>query len=92
MRVVGIRALRVRLSEYLRLVGSGEIILVTNRERVVAILQAPSEEQGPAASGAVRSALLNHPTRPRAPLPARRPVARLREVLADLEEDRADRC
>ena len=36
MRAVGLRVLKNRLSEYVRLAASGETILVTDRERVVA--------------------------------------------------------
>jgi antitoxin (DNA-binding transcriptional repressor) of toxin-antitoxin stability system len=41
MRVVGIRELKARLSEYLRDVRRGEVILVTDRQRVVAELRPP---------------------------------------------------
>jgi len=96
MRAVGIRTLKDRLSEYLRLVAGGETVLVTDRDRVVAELQPPSPGRGPDASDAVlasllRDGLVSPPADPRAPLPARRPVAPLRKVLADLEKDRADR-
>ena len=97
MRAVGIRALKDRLSEYLRLVEAGETVLVTDRDRVVAELQPPAAGRSPDASDAVlsgllRDGILSPPTAPRAPLPPRRPVTSLRKVLADLEEDRADRC
>lgn len=36
MRAVGIKQLKARLSEYLRLVKTGETILVTERDQVVA--------------------------------------------------------
>lgn len=42
MRAVGVRELKNRLSEYLRLVRSGEPVLVTDRGVVVAELRAPS--------------------------------------------------
>ena len=48
MRAVGIKQLKARLSEYLRLVKSGETILVTEREAVIAELR-PSRRQGLAA-------------------------------------------
>lgn len=41
MRTVGVRELKARLSEELRAVGRGEVILVTDRGRVVAELRAP---------------------------------------------------
>jgi antitoxin (DNA-binding transcriptional repressor) of toxin-antitoxin stability system len=48
MRAVGIKQLKAKLSEYLRLVKSGETILVTEREAVIAELR-PSRRQGRAA-------------------------------------------
>jgi antitoxin (DNA-binding transcriptional repressor) of toxin-antitoxin stability system len=41
MRTVGVRELKAKLSEELRAVGRGEVILVTDRGRVVAELRAP---------------------------------------------------
>lgn len=42
MKAVGVRELKNRLSEYLRLVRGGEEILVTDRGEVVAELRQPS--------------------------------------------------
>ncbi|MFQ6045219.1 MAG: type II toxin-antitoxin system Phd/YefM family antitoxin [Gemmatimonadales bacterium] len=39
MRTVGIKQLKARLSEYLRVVRSGETVLVTDRDEVVAELR-----------------------------------------------------
>ena len=41
MRAVGIRELKNRLSEYIRLVGSGERVLVTDRGVIVAEIRPP---------------------------------------------------
>ena len=41
MRVVGIKQLKAKLSEYLREVRRGEVFLVTDRDRVVAELRPP---------------------------------------------------
>jgi len=41
MRTTGIRELKDRLSEYVRLAASGEVVLVTDRGRVVAELRSP---------------------------------------------------
>lgn len=41
MKAVGVKQLKARLSEYLRLVKSGETILVTERTDVVAELRPP---------------------------------------------------
>lgn len=45
MIAVGVRELKARLSEYLRLVRAGALVLVTDRGRVVAELR-PSGTQG----------------------------------------------
>jgi prevent-host-death family protein len=41
MKVVGIRELKARLSEYIRRIRAGEVVLVTDRGRVVAELRPP---------------------------------------------------
>lgn len=41
MRAVGVREIKNKLSEYLRLVAEGETVLVTDRGRVVAQLAPP---------------------------------------------------
>ena len=41
MRVVGIRELKARLSEYVRRIRAGEVVLVTDRGKVVAELRPP---------------------------------------------------
>jgi antitoxin (DNA-binding transcriptional repressor) of toxin-antitoxin stability system len=43
MKAVGVRDLKAHLSRYLRDVGAGEVLLVTDRGRVVAELRAPVE-------------------------------------------------
>lgn len=56
MRTVGIRESKNRLSEYLRLVGHGEDILITDRGRVIAELHQPV----PSSQDAPYPALLQH--------------------------------
>lgn len=41
MKIAGVRELKARLSSYLRDVAAGEVVLVTDRGRVVAELRAP---------------------------------------------------
>ena len=48
MRAVGIRELKNRLSEYLRLVRAGEEILVTDRGEVIAELRKPGRSHAEA--------------------------------------------
>ncbi len=47
MRVVGIMVLKRRLTEYVRLAGSGETVFVTNHGRVVAELVPPRAQLSP---------------------------------------------
>lgn len=41
MKAVGVKQLKARLSEYLRAVKAGEVVLVTDRDEVVAELRPP---------------------------------------------------
>ena len=45
MRAVGIKILKNKLSEYVRLAASGESVLVTDRDRVVAQLGPPPPQR-----------------------------------------------
>ncbi len=55
MKVVGIKQLKARLSEYVRLAKAGETVLVTERDEVVAELR-PARRQSPVA-GSLEDAL-----------------------------------
>ena len=97
MRSVGIKVLNSRLSEYVRLAASGETILVTDRDRVVAEMGPPRETRSPILADAflaeaVRSGWLTPPAlaAPGEP-PTPPPVAPLDEILRELDEDRRDR-
>ena len=46
VKVVGIKLLKARLSEYVRLARSGETILVSDRDEVVAELGPPRHQRG----------------------------------------------
>lgn len=46
MKSVGVKRLKARLSEYIRLVRTGETVLITDRDEVVAELR-PAHRQGP---------------------------------------------
>ncbi len=47
MKSVGVKQLKARLSEYIRLVRTGETVLITDRDEVVAELRA-AHRHGPA--------------------------------------------
>jgi len=48
MKAIGVKQLKARLSEYLRLVKTGETILVTEREEVVAEMRPARRQMRPA--------------------------------------------
>jgi antitoxin (DNA-binding transcriptional repressor) of toxin-antitoxin stability system len=92
MRSVGLKVLKNKLAEYVRLAASGETVLVTDRDRVVAELTAPRVGRSENLMDAhlaemVRGGLISPPTRPRG-APPRRPVAATEELLAELRDDR----
>ena len=97
MRAVGIKVLKNKLSEYVRLAASGESVLVTDRDRVVAQLGPPPPQRAESVpdvllAQAVRQGLVTPAALPPgAPPQAPSPVMTLRQLLADLDESRADR-
>jgi antitoxin (DNA-binding transcriptional repressor) of toxin-antitoxin stability system len=96
MRAVGLKVLKNRLSEYVRLVAGGETVLITDRDRVVAELVPPAEGRSRtvddvALAELVRQGCLTPPLLgPGGDIP-RRPVLRLNTLLEELDHDRADR-
>ena len=96
MRAVGLKTLKNKLSEYVRLVASGETVLVTDRDRVVAELIPPREGRSPLMADAmlaeaVRQGWITPPALPSSEPPPRKPVMTLRELLQELQKDREDR-
>lgn len=96
MRSIGIKLLKNKLSEYVRLAAGGETVLVTDRDRVVAELGPPAPDRSPVVSDAllldaVRHGWIRPPLSVTKEVPARRPVMKLSEILRDLQDDRADR-
>lgn len=96
MRAVGLKTLKNRLSEYVRLVASGETVLVTDRDKVVAELGPPRPGRASALADAalaeaVRQGWLTPPALASGDPPPRLPVAPLATLLRELGEDRSDR-
>lgn len=94
MRTIGIKLLKDKLSEYVRIAGNGETILVTDRDRVVAELGPPRAGRADHVSDAVvgegvRMGWITPrryaPDAPRDVATERRPLA---EILAELDRDR----
>jgi prevent-host-death family protein len=77
MRSVGLKVLKNKLSEYVRLAASGETVLVTDRNRVVAELVPPSSEHQRLPDDRLRADLIRRglmrPGKPRSGPPPRMP-------------------
>ena len=97
MRAVGLKVLKNKLSEYIRLAAGGETVLVTDRDRVVAEISPPRAGRSPlladaVLADAVRAGWLTPPllVDTSVPLP-RQPVAPARQILDELAADREER-
>ena len=95
MRSVGIKTLKNKLSEYVRLAASGEVVLVTDRDRVVAEIGPPRPGRSALVDDAflaeaVRQGLLSPPLIGASGPPQRKPVVKLQELLRELDRDRGD--
>jgi prevent-host-death family protein len=93
MRKVGLKTLKNKLSEYIRLAGAGETIVVTDRNRAVAEIVPPRHDRESFIERGVREGWLRPAKRPFEPLPPRRPIPgyTLEQLLTDLDRDREDR-
>jgi antitoxin (DNA-binding transcriptional repressor) of toxin-antitoxin stability system len=96
MRTVGLKVLKNKLSEYVRLAAGGETVLVTDRDRVVAEIVPP----GPGREALLADAFLADAVRKgwlapalgaTVPLPPRAPMAKLATVVSELASDREER-
>ncbi|MHB8418569.1 MAG: type II toxin-antitoxin system Phd/YefM family antitoxin [Myxococcales bacterium] len=96
MRAVGLKVLKNRLSEYVRLAEGGETVLIADRDRIVAELVPPREGRGPAladaiAAGLAREGSLSLPRSFTGRPPPSKPVAKVEALLRELDHDRDDR-
>ena len=96
MRAIGLKVLKNKLSEYVRLAQGGETILVTDRDRVVAELVPPAAGRSPAVADAVLAELVRKgwvtpAARPLTAPPLRAPVSSFAELMRELDEARGDR-
>lgn len=96
MRSVGLKILKNKLSEYVRLAESGETVLVTDHDRVVAELVPPNSARSPMVSDAfladlVRKGWLSPPLSHDPTPVARKPVSPWSEIAEQLAADRSDR-
>lgn len=96
MRAVGLKILKNKLSEYVRLAAGGETILVTDRDRVVAEIVPPRPDRSPALADAmlaeaVREGLITPAVDRSGTPPPRKPIASFDEIMSELARDRQDR-
>jgi prevent-host-death family protein len=94
MHTVGMKILKNKLSEYVRLAAAGETIVITDRGRAIAELVPPRPPQHESfIERGVREGWLT-PAKNRGGVPPRpKPVPGLtfEQLMADLERDREDR-
>lgn len=98
MRTVGLKALKNKLSEYVRAASSGETVVITDRGRVVAELVAPQHlsdryKDHPVLARGVREGWITAAQNPGGePPPASTvPGVTFERLMTDLRRDRADR-
>src|SRR5687767_1134580 len=87
MRAVGIKTLKNRLSEYVKIAASGETVLVTDRDRVVAELGPPRPGRAETLVDAqlaesVRRGIIKPPTGAKDPPPRGTPIMTHAELMA----------
>lgn len=96
MRVVGLKVLKDKLSEYVRIAAAGEAVLISDRDRAVAEIVAPDATRSRSVSDvqlaeSMRNGLLSPPlARTRKP-PRGKPLAPLATIVAGLNAARENR-
>ena len=96
MKTVGLKVLKNKLSEYVRIAAGGETVLVTDRDRVVAELVPPQPEhknlkKESVIERGIREGWIKPATRHGPPPPPPPAVMTLEEMLEDLARSREDR-
>ena len=96
MRSVDLKVLKNKLSEYIRFASTGETVLVTDRDRVVAEIGPPQPGRGLLSDDdliavGVREGWLTPATIGPGEPPPRRPVISFEALMDDLQRDRDSR-
>jgi antitoxin (DNA-binding transcriptional repressor) of toxin-antitoxin stability system len=96
MQTIGIKVLKDKLSEYIRVAASGETVLVTERGHVVAEIIAPRVAADASLPEQKMAELIRKgqvtPARMRLKEPPPRlPIMTFDELMSEIEADRADR-
>ncbi|SRR5712692_9095284 len=94
MRSVGLKTLKNKLSEYVRLAAGGETVLVTDRDRVIVEIGPPRASRSSMSEALLlnvfRQSWITPPISVGRGPPARKPVMKIDELLSNLQRDRAD--
>ena len=93
MHTVGLKVLKNKLSEYVRLAAAGETIVITDRGRAVAEIAPPRRETESVIERGIREGWITPATDRSGKPPPRKPIPgyTLEQLLADLDKDREDR-
>ncbi len=96
MRAVGLKVLKNKLSEYIRLAAGGETVLVTDRDKIVAEIVPPRADSSRTVSDAflaeaVRKGWVSPPILRQGGSPPRKPVCSWKKIYSDLQASREDR-
>jgi prevent-host-death family protein len=92
MHKVGLRALKNKLSEYVRFAAAGETVVITDRDRVVAEIVPPRRKLASVIERGIREGWITPASDPGGPPPPK-PVPGLtfEQLMRDLDRDRGDR-
>ena len=96
MRSVGLKILKNKLSEYVRLAAGGETVLITDRDTVVAEIVPPRPGRSPMLADAwlaeaVRRGWITPPAFASDTAIPRKPIMLFRVLASDMDADREDR-
>ena len=93
MRTVGLKVLKNKLSEYVRLAAAGETIVITDRGRTIAEIVPPQRKAESVIERGIREGWITPAKRDANWPPPRKPIPgyTLEQLLADLDRDREDR-
>ena len=92
MRTVGLKTLKNKLSEYVRVAAAGETIAITDRGRVVAEIGPPKPKHESVIERGIREGWISRAVRGPDWPPKGKPIPglTLEDILADLDEARKD--
>jgi prevent-host-death family protein len=93
MKSVGLKVLKNKLSEYVRLAAGGETVVITDRGRIVAELVPPRREPESVIERGIREGWIRPAKRGPDWPPPRKPIPGLTldQLMAELDRDREDR-